>query len=441
MSYSFFGLQLHVYGLIIGLGMWLSLWIAEQLSKRENLPEESLWRAVGYGVAMGLIGARVYHVLTDWSLYAAHPLDALKIWQGGLSIIGGILGGVFGIWLALHLQEQKKKYLKSTEQHISFLQILDLAALSLPLGQAVGRIGNFVNQELFGWPTDLPWKLFIDEAHRPSGFEASAYFHPLFAYEMLGLIGLWLILLRSYQRGRKIGSGFLMLVYIAGYSWLRFGLEFLRIDKRAFAFGLGLNQTLLLGVALVGSLILLLRFTSMQHKLFQRKIAGKIALMLCISAAVFTFSACQGTSQAAPPLPFPQQIAKLKEAPDRQKQRIRIEDQHFTVEVVNTPESITQGLSGRKEIGSDGMLFVFEKSQIVQFWMKDMLFDLDLVWISDGKIVGISTNVSHPAPNTLEKELPVYVSPSEVDAVLEVPSGFSDVSRWKTGTPVQLSTE
>ncbi len=131
----------------------------------------------------------------------------------------------------------------------------------------------------------------------------------------------------------------------------------------------------------------------------------------------------------------------LVRVPDRTKLPIQVGSTQLTVEVVNTSASITQGLSGRSEIGSDGMLFVFDTSQHAVFWMKEMLFDLDLVWIHQGRVVSISAGVPRPVSGTPEHDLPLYRSEGLVDQVLELPAGKADETGVRPGDSVFLSPD
>ena len=124
--------------------------------------------------------------------------------------------------------------------------------------------------------------------------------------------------------------------------------------------------------------------------------------------------------------------------PDRKLSRVQVGQQALTVEIVDTPEKITQGLSGRVAIGADGMLFIFEQPRLPGFWMKDMQFDLDLVWIAADEIVGITAQVPAPPPGAEEYELPIYYPPQPVSMVLEVPAGFTAVHNWQVGDAIVL---
>jgi phosphatidylglycerol:prolipoprotein diacylglycerol transferase len=166
-----------------------------------------------------------------------------QVWQGGLSIIGGILGGTIAAFLYQKIHHS-----------IPVLKIFDLAVLGLPFAQAVGRLGNFVNQELYGFPTRLPWAIFIDPAHRYPLYQNEGFYHPLFAYEMIGLLLLGGCLWQKEKHKEwLVGSGKYFFVYLLFYTFFRFCLDFLRIDKTLLSgTSLGLNQVVLLGVFLSG---------------------------------------------------------------------------------------------------------------------------------------------------------------------------------------------
>ncbi len=323
MSFNFFSLQFHVYGLILGLSIWLGVWLAEINARAKHLDLDILRSAYWWALIGGVLGARAWHVMTDWQLYVDVPWSALAIWQGGLSVLGGVLGGVVGLYLfclkkstqdTAHVGASRKnfkninisnsnyycennsfhnlsvssilnKFLCKT--HLSsnnlFLGLLDLAALSLPISQAIGRLGNFFNQELYGWPTSLPWAVTIDPAHRFSGWQEFATYHPLFAYEMIFLILLWLVLIWFDKRATNFGEtlfqvkknlrssnlvpiGSTFLLYIFLYSWGRFGLDFLRIDRPAVFVGLGFNQIVLLATGSVSCLFLRYNLLSTTRK-------------------------------------------------------------------------------------------------------------------------------------------------------------------------------
>lgn len=168
-------------------------------------------------VPAGIVGARIYHVITDHQLYRDDPLRALAVWDGGLGIWGGVAAGVLaGVIYARH-------------RKLAARELMDAAAPALVIAQAIGRIGNYFNQELFGRPTGLPWALRVDPQYRPERLGEFATFHPLFLYEGLGnlLIGLGLIWV---SRRYRWTPGRLFALYVAAYCTLRVILEQLRVD-------------------------------------------------------------------------------------------------------------------------------------------------------------------------------------------------------------------
>ncbi|NMB60683.1 MAG: prolipoprotein diacylglyceryl transferase, partial [Chloroflexi bacterium] len=186
-----------------------------------------------------------------WSsnYYFSHPLDALAIWNGGLCIPGAIMGGA----LALYLYCRKTK--------VNFGTFVDILAPGLALGQAIGRWGNFVNQELYGAPSTLPWAITIDPAYRLSQYQDVATYHPLFLYESIwNLLNMGLLLWLCKKFSEILKPGDIMLTYLIVYPLGRFMLEFLRLDPSPVA-GLNINQTLMGITALTASIALLIRLS------------------------------------------------------------------------------------------------------------------------------------------------------------------------------------
>lgn len=233
-------LDLRGYGLMIALGVIAAVWLAgRRWGERGGDPEDisaiALW-----AVPAGVIGARLYHVITDWQKYQDRPFDAIKIWEGGLGIPGGMaLGVIVGLLVARRKQ-------------IQIPVILDAATPALPLAQAIGRWGNWFNQELFGRPTDLPWGLEIDPGRRPERYAEFETFHPTFLYESLWNIALCLVLIRIDRSGR-LRSGRLFAAYVVGYFVARLGLELLRVDPASLLLGIRVNVWVsLFGIAVGG---------------------------------------------------------------------------------------------------------------------------------------------------------------------------------------------
>jgi prolipoprotein diacylglyceryl transferase len=233
-------LHLRAYGIAIALGVLAGVWLARRRWAARGGDPEDITTIALWAVPAGLIGARLYHVITDWRQYFPDNVgEVIAIWKGGLGIPGGILGGVLvGLVVARRLG-------------IRFGPAMDAAAPALPLAQAIGRLGNWFNQELFGRPTDLPWGLRIDPAKRPDGYEAFATFHPTFLYEALWNLALMGVLI-AIDRKRVLRPGNVFALYVGGYFLGRLWIESLRIDAASIVFGLRVNIWIsLLSVATV----------------------------------------------------------------------------------------------------------------------------------------------------------------------------------------------
>jgi len=252
-------IMIRYYALIILAGAMVAAWLATQEAKRHGKDLEMVWDMLPWLLIGGIIGARLWHVLTPSSSNAAmglttqyyfqHPLEILKIWKGGLGIFGGIIGGA--IALAIYCRANKQNFFEWT----------DIIAPGLLIAQAIGRWGNFVNQEVYGPPSDLPWAIYIDPAHRLPGFEAVERYHPLFLYEsLLTLLGGLLLLYIARKYKDKLFTGDLFLMYLVYYPLIRFGLEFIRLDPSAVG-TININQTVMLIVGILALTILVLRHT------------------------------------------------------------------------------------------------------------------------------------------------------------------------------------
>jgi phosphatidylglycerol:prolipoprotein diacylglycerol transferase len=199
----------------VGLGTFLAQWLAKKRGiDPEKIGDLAVWLVVG-GIPM----ARLYYVLFRWDAYKDNLPAVLAIWEGGIAIHGGIIGGMIaGILFARRYQ-------------LSFWQLADVVTPGLILGQAIGRWGNFFNSEAFGDPTDLPWKLFIPEANRPAMFMQQEYFHPTFLYESLWNLGVLGVLLWVFFYWKNIRPGTIACLYAVSYSLGRFWIEGLRTDS------------------------------------------------------------------------------------------------------------------------------------------------------------------------------------------------------------------
>jgi prolipoprotein diacylglyceryl transferase len=233
-------LTLRMYGLCIALGVIAAVVISSKRWEARGGNPDDIGTIALWAVPAGVIGARMYHVATDWKTYRDDWGAAFNITKGGLGIPGGILLGVLvGIIVV------KRKGLPVAP-------LLDVVAPAIPVAQAIGRLGNWFNQELFGRPTTLPWGLKIDLANRPLGYEQYATFHPTFLYEALWSLGVAGVLV-LIDRSRKLRPGELFACYVLGYGIGRLWVEDLRIDHASLVLGLRINLWMS-GILILGSI-------------------------------------------------------------------------------------------------------------------------------------------------------------------------------------------
>lgn len=239
-----------LYGFLIGLA-WVLFWYRWETAL-QSTPTKLTARQLGAAwlvVTLGtLVGARLYHVATDWWRYQGNVSAIWQTWSGGLGVYGALGGGGLGLLI----------WSKLAHPPYRSLQIWDAAALAVPLAQALGRWGNFFNQELFGPPTTLPWGIFIAPEQRPITWLAQTHFHPLFLYESLTCLALggflWFIF-RRYRSVLPLGSGFYSGLYLFTYGSTRFGLEWLRWDAAMWG-PLSVAQWISVGCVGLGLLLL-----------------------------------------------------------------------------------------------------------------------------------------------------------------------------------------
>ena len=218
----------HAYGLAYVLAVIAAVTITVRRWEAEGGQRDLVYEVALWGFPAGVIGGRLYFLATSWNEVPPHWWGPLAIWKGGLGIWGGIAAGTLaGLWV-----------LRSRGANIPVF--MDAAAPALLVAQAIGRVGNYFNQELFGGPTTLPWGLEISPAHRPAGYAQYATFHPTFLYELT-----WNLLLAGaliwLGRHRRIRAPGLFALYVAGYSFARIGEELLRVDPAHHILGLRLN--------------------------------------------------------------------------------------------------------------------------------------------------------------------------------------------------------
>lgn len=223
---------LRAYAFCIIVGILVGFWIGRRRWIARGGAGDTIGDVVLWAVPFGLVGARLYHVVTDYELYfgaGRQPLDALKVWQGGLGIWGAVAGGALGAWIACR------------RLRISFLAVADTLAPGIAVAQAIGRFGNYFNQELFGRPTTLPWGLQIDPANRPEGFEQFTTFHPTFLYESVWNLAVAGVVIWAARRF-DLAGGRTFALYVGAYTLGRFWIEGLRIDTVNHIGGLRLNE-------------------------------------------------------------------------------------------------------------------------------------------------------------------------------------------------------
>jgi phosphatidylglycerol:prolipoprotein diacylglycerol transferase len=207
------------YGILMATAIVVGLWVGYRQARREDLPADDIISVGQWSILVGLVGARLYEVVFNWDYYGRFPWKIVAVWEGGLAMHGGlIVGPLFGVWLA-------------RRWGLPVLRGLDVVGPSMVLGQAIGRWGNFFNEEAFGRPTDLPWKLYISPEHRPLGYAQFEHFHPTFLYESVWDFAVFLLLIWWLRLRLRPYPGALFFAYIGLYSIGRFVIEALRLDS------------------------------------------------------------------------------------------------------------------------------------------------------------------------------------------------------------------
>lgn len=266
-SFGFF--QIYWYGFLMSLAMVLGILLAQKLGAQYGLNKERVFDLGVYLILFGLLGARIYYIFLELNYFIDYPLNIFKIWEGGLAIHGAIIGGI----LAGYFFTKKYK--------LNFFLMADIAAVSLSLGQAIGRWGNYFNGELYGGKTDLPWGIPITSFYNAE----FSYYHPAFLYESLLNFLNFLFLLFLHKKkfsllqtekgknidwahsplnrtqGQILSNGNIFLFYLMNYSLIRFIMEFIRIDETAMLFGFRVPQLLSFLLFILIVLILKIRIT------------------------------------------------------------------------------------------------------------------------------------------------------------------------------------
>ena len=235
-------LQPRWYGLLLAAGVLLAGWMARREFRRRGVDPDLAYAIAVWTVPFGLVGARLYHVITDWGAFWPHHLaDMPKIWQGGLGIWGAVLGGMIGTWIGCRRAK------------LPFWQVADCIAPGLILAQALGRWGNFANQELYGHPSSLPWAVKIDAAHRYTPYQAHSTFQPMFLYESLwDAISCFVLIYFIRRYWRRVPLGTVFALYVVLYDIIRLPLETMKIDPADHVLGQRINVWVALTALLAG---------------------------------------------------------------------------------------------------------------------------------------------------------------------------------------------
>ncbi|MCC3761996.1 prolipoprotein diacylglyceryl transferase [Glycomyces sp. TRM65418] len=225
-------IPIRAYALALIAGIVAACWIAEARMRSRGAPKWAVLDLAVWAVPFGIVGARIYHVFTSPDAYFGpdgDPWKALAVWEGGLGIPGAIVLGAVGVWLGCR------------QLQLPFGMVADAIVPGIPVAQAIGRLGNWFNQELYGKPLDAWWAVAIDESHRVAGYREFTTFHPTFLYELLWNLGVALAVWLA-DRKVKFGAGRAVALYVALYGLGRFWIEGLRIDPAQSFAGLRLNQ-------------------------------------------------------------------------------------------------------------------------------------------------------------------------------------------------------
>jgi phosphatidylglycerol:prolipoprotein diacylglycerol transferase len=251
-------ITIYWYGLFVVSGILAAFFVILKLATYYKIDKNKIIDLGFWVIIIGIIGARIYHVGLELPYYLENPLNIFKIWNGGLAIHGGIIaGGLSSLYLV-------KKY------KLKFWKVTALATTGLALGQAIGRWGNYFNQELYGLPTSTAWGIPIEEANRVLGYKTFEFFHPTFLYESIGNLIIFIILISLHifiikkEKIQKTSFINLTLLYLVLYSILRFSLEFIRIDYTPYLAGMRFPQ-------IISLIIIFLSFCFFCYNLHKQK--------------------------------------------------------------------------------------------------------------------------------------------------------------------------
>jgi phosphatidylglycerol:prolipoprotein diacylglycerol transferase len=250
-------LYIRYYGIILMSAALVIAWVAEILARRRNFDPEIVWDMFLWVVVGAVVGARIWHILTppasmvavgmDTAYYLTHPFDAVNLTKGGLGLPGAIIGGAIAMLIYCR------------RNNLSFLVWGDIAVPGIAIGHAFGRLGNWVNHEVYGRPTNLPWGIYIPPEYRLTEYADVDRYHPLFLYEgLLNVVNFAILIVLGQKYSAKLKDGDLILMYLVNYGVIRFFLEFLRLDPSP-VLGLNINQVVAATAAVLSALTLIWR--------------------------------------------------------------------------------------------------------------------------------------------------------------------------------------
>ncbi len=222
-------LTIHFYGILIAIGVIVAIVTSKKRYERFGGSGEFFESVAIWAIVIGFLGARAGYVITHTHRFEGRPWAVFFIWEGGLALYGGLLVGALTV---VYLVNKRGGDL---------FAFADSVAIGIPLAQAIGRWGNYFNQELFGTPSDLPWAIIIDPAHRPAGYEQFETFHPTFLYESMWNALILVPMILWFEKRGKLAKGASFGVYVVMYSFIRFWMELLRTDTSFRLFGISRN--------------------------------------------------------------------------------------------------------------------------------------------------------------------------------------------------------
>ena len=243
--FTVFGVNIYYYGVILALAISAGTLVSDYIGvKYFDFKKDTFIDLAPYFIIFGIVGARLYYCMMDYSFYFKFPTEIIAIRHGGISIHGAILGGLLGF------------YIYSKRHNFSFTKLCDVGSIGLALGQAIGRWGNFFNSEAYGCPTNLPWKLYIAPQYRHVPFADVSYYHPAFLYESILDIIIFLVLVFLIKTKISTKSGNLALIYLILYSIARIAVEFCRTDSIRYIYGVPVAIVVSAGIIILSTLLL-----------------------------------------------------------------------------------------------------------------------------------------------------------------------------------------